>query len=120
LVLAAPDIDAETFRELALALKQVSRFVTLYTSSRDRAIKLSQTLHKAPRAGAPPPIILPGIDSIDASHLGADWLAHSYFTDNWPALSDIYALLSTDTPAAKRFGLHEQSNEHGSYFVFRV
>jgi esterase/lipase superfamily enzyme len=120
LVLAAPDIDAGTFQELALALKQVSKFVTLYASSRDRAIKLSQKLHKAPRAGAPPLVVVPGIDSIDASALGADWLAHSYFTHDWPALSDIYTLLSADTPAAKRFGLNEQSNEQGNYFVLRV
>jgi esterase/lipase superfamily enzyme len=119
LVLAAPDIDAGTFQQLALALKRVSKFVTLYASSSDRAIKLSQKLHKAPRAGALPLVIVPGVDSIDASDLGAGWLAHSYFTDNWPVLSDIHALLSSDTPAAKRFGLSEHSSEHGGYFVFR-
>ena len=89
LVLAAPDIDAETFRELALALKKISNYVTLYASSRDKAIRASQKLHENPRAGAPPLVIVPGIDSIDASALGADWLAHSCFSDNWPALSDI-------------------------------
>jgi esterase/lipase superfamily enzyme len=120
LVLAAPDIDAETFRELAVALKQMSNHVTLYASSRDKAIQASQKLHENPRAGAPPLVIVPGIESIDASGLGSDWLAHSYFSDNWPALSDIHALLSADTPAAERFGLMPNSDGHDTYFVFRV
>jgi esterase/lipase superfamily enzyme len=120
LVLAAPDIDAETFRELALVLKKISTYVTLYASSRDKAIRASQKLHKNPRAGAPPLVVVPGIDSIDASGLGADWLAHSYFSDNWPVLSDIHALLTADTPATKRFGLIQQSDDHGTYFVFRT
>jgi esterase/lipase superfamily enzyme len=120
LVLAAPDIDADTFRQLAAALKSMSGHITLYASSRDKAIKLSQKLHKNARAGAPPLVIVPDVESIDASEMGADWLSHSYFSDNWPLLSDIHALLASDTPAAKRFGLTQISDARGTYYIFRA
>ena len=42
LVLAAPDIDADTFRELTDALRKMSGHITLYSSSADKAIKASQ------------------------------------------------------------------------------
>lgn len=118
LVLAAPDIDADTFQEMAAALAEMSGHVTLYTSSKDKAIRFSQTLHGNRRAGLPPPVIVPGVTSIDASQMGKGWLRHSYFTDNWPLLSDIHALLSADTPPAQRFGLREMISEDGVYYVF--
>ena len=98
----------------------MSGHITLYASSRDKAILLSRKLHKNPRAGAPPLVIVPGVESIDASEMGADWLSHSYFSDNWPLLSDIHALLSADMPAAKRFGLMEKIDAKGTYYVFRA
>jgi esterase/lipase superfamily enzyme/uncharacterized protein YegL len=118
LVLAAPDIDADTFRELAAALKNLSRRITLYASSKDKAIRISQMLHKNPRAGALPLVIVPGIESIDASEMGTDFFLHSYFSDNWPLLSDIYSLLSDDKPAASRFGLRESRTADGTYYIF--
>jgi hypothetical protein len=88
----------------------MSGHVTLYASSRDRAIRLSRKLHKNPRAGAPPLVIIPGIESIDASEMGADFFKHSYFSDSWPLLSDIHELLADDKPAGLRFGLREETD----------
>lgn len=48
LVLAAPDIDADTFRELAESLERVSGHITLYASSEDKAIRASKKLHMNP------------------------------------------------------------------------
>ncbi len=68
------------------------RRVTVYTSSRDRALKLSDFLHQAPRAGETssqrPPT---RIDIIDASAAKLDWLGHSY--DSPPLFADIRNLL---------------------------
>jgi len=121
LVLAAPDIDAGVFQQLAATLKKVASFVTLYASSRDKAIRLSNLVHDYRRAGEPPPPILsvPGVECIDASTAGEDWLFHSYFADNWPVLSDIHSLLSTDKSASERFGMTEVNIHNNSYYVLR-
>ena len=120
LVLAAPDIDADIFRNLASALTQTSGHVTLYASSRDKAIKASKLLHKNPRAGAPPMVISPPMDSIDASSVKTDFFSHGYFGDSWPVLNDIYELVENDRPAADRFALIETTSaEGGVYYVFK-
>ena len=61
LVLAAPDIDADTLREIGAAICSVSGSVTLYASSRDKAIQLSGRLHKYPRAGGIPLLLGAGL-----------------------------------------------------------
>jgi esterase/lipase superfamily enzyme len=119
LVLAAPDIDADTFRELAAMLQACSLRVTLYESSKDKAIWASRKIHGNPRAGEPL-LIVPGIDTIDASAIDTDFLAHSYFSDNWPLLADIHSILSKDEAPATRFGLIERDHETGRYYAFRA
>ncbi len=96
LVLAAPDIDAGTLKEMAQSIASVSNHTTLYSSSKDKAIALSCGLHRYPRAGGKPVLILPGFETIDASEVDSDWLAHSYFASTWPLLADIYELLRYD------------------------
>jgi esterase/lipase superfamily enzyme len=118
LVLAAPDIDADTFRELAVKLQKVSGRITLYESSKDKAIQASKKIHGNPRAGEPL-LIIPGLDTIDASAIDTDFLGHSYFSDNWPLLSDIHSILFKDEPPAERFGLTEMQHPDGKYYAFR-
>lgn len=119
LVLAAPDIDADTFAELAGTLQRLSKRVTLYESSNDRAIHASKRLHGNPRAGEPL-LVLPGLDTIDASAIDTDFLGHSYFSDNWPLLSDLHALISRDEAPGSRFGLQATQHASGTYYVFRA
>jgi len=118
LVLAAPDIDSDTFCELAAALKALSGRVTLYQSSKDKALLISKQLHKNPRAGEPV-LIVAGVDSIDATEMHTDFLGHSYFSDSWPLLSDIHALISEEAGPAKRFGLRQVQDATGIYWAFR-
>jgi esterase/lipase superfamily enzyme len=118
--MAAPDIDAETFRQLASALRKVSDHITLYASSKDKALAASAKLHKYPRAGGIPILVLPDIESIDASAVASDFLAHSYFAGTYPLLSDIYALLSDDKPASKRFALQATRGTDGVYYMFKA
>jgi esterase/lipase superfamily enzyme len=119
LVLAAPDIDSDTFREMASALKTMSGQITLYASSKDKAIQLSRKLHENPRAGGPPIVIAAGVDSIDASKVDTDFLAHSYFIDTQTLLLDIHQLLANDTPPAQRSGLQQEKCADGLYFAFK-
>jgi esterase/lipase superfamily enzyme len=119
LVLAAPDIDADTFRELAATLQRLSGRITLYESSKDKAIQASKKIHGNPRAGEPL-LVIPGLDTIDASAIDTDFLGHSYFSDNWPLLSDIHSILFKDDPPAERFGLMEMQHPNGKYYAFRA
>ena len=119
LVLAAPDIDADTFRELAATLQKVSGRITLYESSKDKALMVSRAIHGNPRAGEPL-LIIPGLDAIDASAVDTNFLGHSYFSDNWPLLSDIHSILFKDDPPASRFGLTETEHPDGKYYAFRA
>jgi esterase/lipase superfamily enzyme len=118
LVLAAPDIDAETFQELAATLQGLAARVTLYESSKDKALFASKTIHGNARAGEPL-LIIPGLDTIDASLIDTDFLGHSYFSESWPLLSDIHSLLFNDEPASQRFGLTKIDSKDGKYYAFR-
>jgi esterase/lipase superfamily enzyme len=119
LVLAAPDIDADTFQELAATLQKLSGRITLYESSQDKAIRASKKIHGYPRAGEPL-LVIPGLDTIDASAIDTDFLGHSYFSDNWPLLSDIHSILLRDEPPSRRFGLVGRRHKNGIYYAFRT
>ncbi|MEW5683992.1 MAG: alpha/beta hydrolase [Pseudomonadota bacterium] len=117
-VFAAPDVDAEAYRNMAEAMVKPSGSVTLYASAKDRALRMSRQLSGAPRAGEPL-IIAPGIDSIDASDVNTDFLQHGYFALAREILHDLYDLFG-GVPATARFGLEPRSRTEGPYFHFRA
>lgn len=122
-VFAAPDIDADVFKELTSIFHQKARRVTLYASSNDEALKLSRKIQgDYARAGETTSdvLVVDGIDSIDASRVNTGLLGHSYYGDNRSIISDIYYLLRAETPVSKRFGMFEQLNKRGLlYWAFR-
>ena len=119
--LVAPDIDVELFRQLAGRFpKQVSR-VTLYASSRDLALVVSQQYAGYPRAGQGQPhlVLLNGVDTIDASSVDTSLLGvrHQYYADSSQILSDLFSLIKGNAPG-NRFGLRPAIANGGSYWVF--
>jgi esterase/lipase superfamily enzyme len=118
IVLAAPDMDADTFKELAAMLGRLSKNVTLYQSSKDKALMASKRIHGNPRAGEPV-LVIQGMDTIDASSVDTDFLGHGYFADTWALLSDIHALLANAEPAARRVGMEIRQTAAGAYYAFR-
>lgn len=95
-ILTAPDIDAEVFeQQLAPAIQKIARRVTLYASSSDAALLASKTVHGYQRAGdsLPEIIVVPGIDTIDASGIDTDMLGHSYFAQMKVVMDDMNLLL---------------------------
>ena len=106
-ILTAPDIDATTFT--TVVAPRITRFasrVTLYASSKDKALEASQGVHSFPRIGEFQSLfsVLPGIDVIDASGVydAADGIGHSYYGDSEPVIGDICYLLSLGERASKR------------------
>lgn len=78
-ILAAPDIDASVFkRDIAPSLAAQGLPVTLYASSRDKALLASKKAHGYPRAGESGSdlVVVPGIDTVDASKVSCDFIGH--------------------------------------------
>jgi len=99
-ILAAPDVDADNFANLANAIKGLATNVTLYVASNDRALIVSRNFWGSYRAGDVPPagpLILPGIDTIDVTAASTDAFAinHSGYAANNRLLTDIAELLKT-------------------------
>jgi hypothetical protein len=101
------------------SLRRCFRGYPLYESSNDKAIQASKKFHGSPRAGEPL-LLIKGLDTVDASAIDTDFLGHSYFSDNWPLLSDIHSLLLKDAAPAERFGLVEKSDPLGKYYAFKA
>lgn len=119
-ILAAPDIDAGVFQQLAQAIQKTCVKVTLYASSGDNALYVSRKFHQYARAGQTRPqvVVAPGIDTIDASALDTGFLGHSYFAENTSILSDITRLFRFGKPPGERCGMAPNPQANPLYWVF--
>jgi esterase/lipase superfamily enzyme len=105
-ILAAPDVDRSEFVREVEQLTQPNRHITLYVSSSDQMLLVSQRLfHHEIRAGEAGPgiIVLPSIDTIDVTRTSIDLLGHSYYGNNRPVLRDLAHIFSNQ--GAPRPGL---------------
>ncbi|WJS84164.1 alpha/beta hydrolase [Paracoccus sp. TOH] len=119
IILAAPDVDAQLFTNLAAAYGQISTRATLYVTANDKAIGLSRELHRFHRAGLAPPVaVVPGIDTIDASRVNLGLMGHSYAAEMRAVLADMHRLIQSDTAPDKRFGLRRALRGAAPYWEF--
>jgi esterase/lipase superfamily enzyme len=121
-ILTAPDIDADVFkRDIAPALAATGRPVTLYASSEDLALVASKKVHGYPRAGDSGQglVVVPGIETIDATHVDTSLLGHSYFAEARSVLSDMFYLIRNGQRADQRFGLRPVDAQVGRYWEFK-
>jgi len=100
LVMAAPDVSRDIFIQLAKRVHGVAKGMTLYASSKDKALLASKTLAlDIARAGDVPPegpVVLDGIlDTIDVSTFGEEFLGldHDTFAGNRSLIDDIGKLV---------------------------
>jgi esterase/lipase superfamily enzyme len=122
IILTAPDIDADIFkRDIAPALVAGCNRITLYASSGDNALLASKKVHGYPRAGdtAEGIVVVPGIETVDASGLDTSFLEHSYFATAPPVISDIRRVLLEGLSAARR-GLERHAAGVGSYWKLKA
>lgn len=121
-IMAAPDIDAAVFKQIAKPLLTSGVHITIYESSKDFALKASHTFHGYPRLGDTEPTVhvFKNYECIEASSVDTGLLGHSYVGDNTSILSDIYDLIRNGSPATQRFRLSEQRTLDGlPYWSFR-
>jgi esterase/lipase superfamily enzyme len=122
LILAAPDIDADVFKdELMPPLLALQQRVTLYASSGDRALRASKEVHGASRAGdaGAGMVVLTGVETLDATGIDTDFLGHSYYGSTRALLTDINLLVHQNMRAAKRPFLEARSVANVPYWVFK-
>jgi esterase/lipase superfamily enzyme len=112
-VFAAPDVSQDVFREQLRQVRKIGGLRTLYASEYDRAILISESYHKAPRAGSGGANILVtgGVESIDTRLSG-----HSYVFDEPKAIEDFRKIVNRETAAPKR-GLPTREKAGASYWV---
>jgi esterase/lipase superfamily enzyme len=110
IVFTAPDVDRDYFTDAIDSLRGAAERVTLYASDNDYALRTSQYVHGAPRAGTAGAVIirLPGLDTIDMSAVPADALGHSYFAANSGAIYDIFRILWRGDPPQQRCGMSDR------------
>lgn len=121
IILSAPDIDAGVFRQdIAPRLASAARPITLYASSQDLALAASRAVHGHARAGdsGAELLILPGVETVDATGVDTGFLKHSYFAEQRSALSDIFYLIHNNARADQRF-LDAVDSAGGRYWTFR-
>jgi esterase/lipase superfamily enzyme len=116
LVFVAPDVDLDRFSQQLLALQTMAHRITVYVAKTDRALWLSTHLGKSSRLGRADDAarFAAMIDVVDVSAVEPDLLGihHSYYKENSRVLEDEWAVLQTDLPPGRRFGL-ERVNTNG-------
>ncbi len=123
IILTAPDIDADIFRrDIAPALVAGCDRVTLYVSDGDKALLASKKVHGYPRAGdsAEGIVVVPGVETVDASGLDTSFLEHSYFAESGSVLTDIRKLVREGLRAAQRGLERREVQREKLYWKFPV
>jgi esterase/lipase superfamily enzyme len=121
--LVAPDVDTDVFQqEIIPAIRSVAQRLTLYASSRDKALLISSGVHGHPRAGdlSDSVVLVDGLETVDASDvdtslLRAISLGHSYFADKPTVLFDLGSVLA-GIEAARRERLISAGRAMANYW----
>lgn len=104
-ILAAPDIDVDVFKEQILPkITEASDKLTMYASSDDTALKVSQTIHGVARLGLSGDHILvtPGMDTVNASGIDTSMIGHGYYGSAKVVVTDIFNLVIKGLEPPKR------------------
>lgn len=104
-ILAAPDIDADIFKDQILPkMAQTTDKLTMYASSDDTALKLSQSIHGNSRLGLSGAslFVLSGMDTVNASGIDTSMLGHGYYGSHKVVVTDIFNLVIKGLEPLKR------------------
>lgn len=119
-VLAAPDLDAETFRQdIAPALRGTAQNVTLYASTKDVALQLSRRVHGNPRAGEAGEaiVVVSGVDTVDVSLVSG---GHSYIGTSGRVLNDLGEVIIHRVRVEQRPGIVEKAWRRLRYWLLEL
>ncbi|MEZ5998598.1 MAG: alpha/beta hydrolase [Hyphomonas sp.] len=113
-VFASPDVDADDFSQMAIAFGPLADDLTLYASSKDRALQASRRFNgTGRRAGeSDEPVLLPDLNTIDTSEVSDGGLGHSDIFGG--AFSDFQAVLWLSLEPDKRCLLGRRDEGSGA------
>ncbi|MCH9807905.1 MAG: alpha/beta hydrolase [Alphaproteobacteria bacterium] len=126
LILAAPDVDRDSFEHIVSSIEGIAEGITLYAASNDTALQVSRRVNGGvPRAGDVPeagPIVLKGVDTIDATATSMDSVGinHNGYAENNALLEDIGKLISQGTrpPEVRLPKLKRIETDKGPYWQY--
>ena len=97
-------------------INQVAKNVTLYASSKDKALQVSRSINKGPRAGEGGEriTVINGIETVEASTIDMNFLGHDYYATTWVLLNDLYQLVNQ----GKEADLRDLKKEYKSTIKF--
>lgn len=127
IILASPDVTRDNFEKRAKKIAALGRGITLYASEKDLALRVSagvalgeRPAGHIPKAGIP--IIVSGVESIDASAVSTDFLSlnHSEFADRKQLLEDIGRIFKSGMhPPKLRYAPFEEiADRAGKYWKY--
>jgi esterase/lipase superfamily enzyme len=119
IVLAAPDVNRDEFTLLADGVRKMGRRVTLYGSSKDIPLYFSKRVNEYERVGyfGREIVIFEKIDTIDASSVKTDFLAHMPAKGK-TILLDLSDLIRNGLPPDDRPALTKKTIAAGDYWEF--
>lgn len=116
-ILAAADVDVDTFAQRCAAYQALGKRTTLYVSAKDRAVEASSWLHRFPRVGIMPPVtVMDGIDTVNITNADLTLLGHGYVAQARDVLLDMHSLIVNDAPPDTRFGLRPMTTPAGKRY----
>jgi len=120
LVLAAPDIDAAEFRNAAVRISTIADRTTLYASAQDEALMVAKKIAGFQRAGEAGAslLILPGLDTVDATGVRESVLGHSDYGSNRALITDLRELIHFGRQPDDRSGIRARMQERRKYWEF--
>lgn len=117
IILAAPDLDVEEFRQAKEAYTSLSTSTTLYTSSKDVPVYFSEKFHEYPRLGFVPPVTVEyGVDTIKVNNFNLFNLGHGYVAEAEALLGDIFDLIHHGSLPENRFKPKKQTTDDGEIY----
>jgi esterase/lipase superfamily enzyme len=116
LILNAPDFEANEFINIAAAVKDNTKRITIYCSYNDRAMTVSEIYNKNPRFGAC--AFSESIDSINVSLVDAPalGLGHGYYSSR-AILGDVFQVLLGIDAEKRLFIRKSEPNSTEKYFL---
>lgn len=95
-ILAAPDIDADVFKNQVLPrVRDSAQRLTMYSSSQDAALMISRAINGDDRLGLSGNqlVVLEGMDTVDASGIDTSMIGHSYYGNHQAVVKDLLGLV---------------------------
>jgi esterase/lipase superfamily enzyme len=122
IILAAPDIDVDVFESnLYPYILKTTEKITLYASSEDSALEVSNKLHGGHRLGEGGKRIsvFEEMVTIDATGVDTSMLGHSYFAEKEVLVDDLRLVVNKSLPPTQRSNLVKKVKEKLFFWHFK-